>query len=200
MARRRVSSRHCGGRRHARVDGSAFAYRNSTTQSPACGVASDASRPHQTWALVDTCTMRRYNPAAAIEYSFGPGPVTRAVKIIIITNIVFFVATQTAPTVVQYLGLSPEMVLERGWLWQFVWYMFLHADVLHILFNMLGIWMFGVELERIWGTQFFARFYAVTGIGAGLTVVLASLLPYSFRCARPTTQSRSARQALSTVC
>jgi membrane associated rhomboid family serine protease len=57
--------------------------------------------------------------------------------------------------------------------------MFLHADVLHILFNMLGIWMFGVELERMWGTRFFTRFYAVTGIGAGVTVVLASLLPYA---------------------
>ena len=46
--------------------------------------------------------------------------------------------------------------------------MFLHADVFHILFNMLGLWMFGVELERMWGTPFFVRYYAVTGIGAAL--------------------------------
>ena len=46
--------------------------------------------------------------------------------------------------------------------------MFLHGGPVHILFNMLGIWMFGVELERLWGTrQFFVKYYAITGIGAG---------------------------------
>ena len=34
---------------------------------------------------------------------------------------------------------------------------------------MLGIWMFGVELERMWGTRFFLRYYAITGIGAAIT-------------------------------
>ncbi len=44
---------------------------------------------------------------------------------------------------------------------------------------MLGIWMFGVELERRWGTQFFIRYYAVSGIGGGLTFLLISLLPFA---------------------
>ncbi len=34
--------------------------------------------------------------------------------------------------------------------------MFLHAGAMHILFNMLGVWMFGTELERVWGTQAFS--------------------------------------------
>jgi membrane associated rhomboid family serine protease len=122
--------------------------------------------------------MRRYGPATNVSYSFGPGPITRAVKIIILVNIAFFIETQIAPAVLKYLGLIPSEVVEHGWLWQLGTYMFLHADVAHILFNMLGIWMFGVELERMWGTHFFVRFYAVTGIGAGVTVVVASLLPY----------------------
>ena len=45
--------------------------------------------------------------------------------------------------------------------------MFIHAGLFHILFNMLALWMFGTELERIWGTRYFLKFYFVTGIGAG---------------------------------
>jgi membrane associated rhomboid family serine protease len=41
---------------------------------------------------------------------------------------------------------------------------------------MLGIWMFGVELERLWGTRQFLKYYAITGIGAGLTVVAVGLV------------------------
>jgi membrane associated rhomboid family serine protease len=57
--------------------------------------------------------------------------------------------------------------------------MFLHGGVLHILFNMLALWMFGAELERIWGTRYFLKFYFVTGIGAGILTVLFSLLPFN---------------------
>jgi membrane associated rhomboid family serine protease len=77
-----------------------------------------------------------------------------------------------------YLGLTPERVVEQGWLWQLGTYMFLHGNLVHILFNMLGVWMFGTELERLWGTKFFVRFYAITGVGAGLTVLAVGLLPF----------------------
>jgi membrane associated rhomboid family serine protease len=63
--------------------------------------------------------------------------------------------------------------------WQLVTYMFIHASVFHILFNMLALWMFGTELERVWGTRAFLKFYFVTGIGAGLLTVLVSLLPFA---------------------
>lgn len=121
--------------------------------------------------------MRRYGPATTVSYSFGPGPWTPAVKAIILANIAFFIASQLYDPIIAYLGLMPEALLTKVWLWQLVTYMFLHVGPAHILFNMLGVWMFGVELERTWGTKFFVRFYAVTGIGAGITVVVASLLP-----------------------
>lgn len=121
--------------------------------------------------------MRRYRPAA-VEYSFGPGPWTPAIKAIILANIALFIASQFYDPMVRYLGVIPEWVLTRGTVWQLATYMFLHAGPGHILFNMLGLWMFGVELERMWGTRFFVRYYAVTGIGAGVAVVLASLIPY----------------------
>jgi membrane associated rhomboid family serine protease len=124
--------------------------------------------------------MARYAPPAGISYSFGPGPVTPAVKWIIIANIAAYVLALVFPAIVYLFGLSPQAVIERQWIWQPGTYMFLHRDLFHILFNMLGIWMFGVELERMWRTNFFLKYYAVTGVGAAVTTIVASLLPFSF--------------------
>src|SRR5918993_5714041 len=122
--------------------------------------------------------MRRYAPRpSSLSYAFGPGPVSPAVKWIIIANVVMFLISMFVD-LTSYLGLVPQQVVERGWLWQLATYMFLHGGAAHILFNMLGIWMFGTELERLWGTQFFTRFYALTGVGAGLTVLAVGLLPF----------------------
>jgi membrane associated rhomboid family serine protease len=82
--------------------------------------------------------------------------------------------------VVPWLGLIPEQVIEEFWVWQPATYMFLHArSPTHILFNMLALWMFGVELERMWKTRFFVKYYFVTGIGAGLVFLLVALLPFA---------------------
>jgi membrane associated rhomboid family serine protease len=122
--------------------------------------------------------MARYAPSASISYSFGPGPITFAVKWIIIANVVVFVLQMFLP-LIEYFGLVPKQVIEQGRVWQLVTYMFLHGGAIHILFNMLGIWMFGVELERRWGTRYFVQYYAVSGIGGGITFLLVSLLPIS---------------------
>ena len=55
---------------------------------------------------------------------------------------------------VDLFGLSPQAVLEHGRIWQLATYLFLHDPngFMHLLFNMLALWMFGVELERRWGT------------------------------------------------
>jgi membrane associated rhomboid family serine protease len=65
--------------------------------------------------------------------------------------------------------------------WQLVTYQFLHGDIMHIFFNMFALWMFGVEIENMWGSKRFLTFYLVCGIGAGLlhiflTPVLAGTL------------------------
>ena len=75
-------------------------------------------------------------------------------------------------------GLVPSNVVGSLAVWQLGTYMFLHGGLFHILFNMLALWMFGAELERIWGTRYFLKFYFVTGIGAGILTVLFSLLPF----------------------
>ncbi|HEU4890280.1 MAG TPA: rhomboid family intramembrane serine protease [Vicinamibacterales bacterium] len=126
--------------------------------------------------------MSRYAPRpAAVHYSFGPGPITPAVKWLIIANVAMFLATWIYEPIILFLGLTPRIVIEQFWIWQLATYAFLHGGAVHILFNMLGIWMFGVELERLWGTRQFVKYYAITGVGAGLTVLAVGLVlgPYS---------------------
>jgi membrane associated rhomboid family serine protease len=122
----------------------------------------------------------RYPAPSGISYSFGPGPLTPAIKAIMIANGVMFVLTFFIQELIQIFGLRPADLFEKFAIWQFVTYMFLHGGISHILFNMLTLWMMGTELEHRWGTRFFTRFYFVCGIGAGLTQVLLGLLPFDF--------------------
>jgi membrane associated rhomboid family serine protease len=124
--------------------------------------------------------MPRYPSTRSIGASFGPGPLTPAVKWLIVANVAMYVLTLVAPGLRFTLGLMPSAVIDHFRWWQLVTYMFLHADVFHILFNMLALWMFGVELERMWGSRYFTKFYFVAGGGAALTTIFLSFLPFSF--------------------
>ena len=115
-----------------------------------------------------------------VSYSFGPGPLTPAVRLLVILNTAAYLLVLVVPSLSVWLGLVPALVFERWWFWQPVTYMFLHGGLFHLLFNMLALWMFGVDLERRWGTRFFARFYAVSGVGAAATTLAMSLLPFGF--------------------
>ena len=78
--------------------------------------------------------------------SFGPGPITPAVKTIIIANVAVFLVTFALPeAVIGIAGLSPAAVIERGWIWQLATYLFVHSpsSLMHIVFNMLAVWMSG---------------------------------------------------------
>jgi membrane associated rhomboid family serine protease len=124
--------------------------------------------------------MRRASSPYASSFSFGPGPVSTTLKALIGANVAGFVITYFVPGLLEYLGLIPKLVLGQFRIWQLATYMFLHGGIFHIVFNMLALWMFGAELERIWGTRYFLKFYFVTGIGAGALTVLFSLLPFGF--------------------
>jgi membrane associated rhomboid family serine protease len=124
--------------------------------------------------------MRRSSSPYASSFSFGPGPISSTLKGLIAANVAAFVITTFLPGLLGYLGLVPTRVLHQFWAWQVVTYMFLHGGIFHIVFNMLALWMFGAELERIWGARYFLKFYFVTGIGAGALTVLFSLLPFEF--------------------
>lgn len=77
---------------------------------------------------------------------------------------------------IQNFALVPSQVVQTFAIWQLVTYLFIHASIGHILWNMLGLWMFGAELERLWGTTRFLRFYFICGIFAGVCVVIAAYI------------------------
>ena len=60
--------------------------------------------------------------------------------------------------------------------WQVVTYAFLHGSLMHLFFNMLGLWMFGAELERLWGPKRFLQFYFASVLTAAATQLLVAAL------------------------
>jgi membrane associated rhomboid family serine protease len=122
---------------------------------------------------------RRYASPYASSFSFGPGPLSSALKAIIAACVAIFVLQQFLP-ITEPLGLVSIAAVRQLQLWRIVTYMFLHGGIFHILFNMLALWMFGTELERLWGTRNFLKFYFTCGVGAGALTVLFSLLPFDF--------------------
>jgi len=101
-------------------------------------------------------------------------PLTQA---LIITNVVVFMLQQLfGRAFTQMFALWP---LSSGWFmpWQVVSYAFLHGNLTHIAFNMFGIWMFGRELEGLWGKQRLATFYLASVLmAAALQLLVASTL------------------------
>jgi len=65
------------------------------------------------------------------------------------------------------LAMIPIAVMQ-GWVWSFVTYMFMHGSFQHILFNMFGLFIFGVHVERQMGSKEFLLYYLATGIMAGI--------------------------------
>ncbi len=58
--------------------------------------------------------------------------------------------------------------------WQLLTYGFLHGNLMHIAFNMFGLWMFGQDLERLWGPRRFLTYYLVCVVGAGFIQLLVA--------------------------
>ncbi len=120
--------------------------------------------------------MSSHRPQYSPQIGLG-GRITPGVKALLIANVSVFalqvLAQQIARTddVEQIFGLLPNMVLHNLQLWRLVTYMFLHSTswLSHLLLNMLMLWMFGTEVERVWGTREFVKYYFLCGIGAAIT-------------------------------
>ena len=72
------------------------------------------------------------------------------------------------------LGLVPYATVFGFRVWQPFTYIFLHGGILHILFNLLYLAMFGADLERAWGSRKFYTYFFVCGVGAGVEIGRAS--------------------------
>jgi len=69
-------------------------------------------------------------------------------------------------------GLVPSLVIHRLFVWQLFTYLFLHGGWLHVIFNLFALWMFGSDLESLWGSRKFLFYFFLTGIGGGVLCVL----------------------------
>lgn len=104
------------------------------------------------------------------------------VKNLLIINVLMFLATFTF----QRFNIDLSNILGLHFfkasdfrIYQFVTYMFMHANFGHLFFNMFALWMFGNTLENIWGSKRFLLFYMVCGIGAGLCQELVQYIQYA---------------------
>jgi rhomboid family protein len=102
--------------------------------------------------------------------TFGGGAVTPAVKFLLIANTAIFVLQEfVLPNEVIWLfGLVPAAVWRNFYFWQLFTYQFLHGGLMHLLFNMLALWMFGCDLERRWGSEFFLKYFFVSVVGGAI--------------------------------
>jgi membrane associated rhomboid family serine protease len=72
--------------------------------------------------------------------------------------------------VIDYFALTPVLVV-HGFVWQLLTYSVLHAGLMHWFGNMLGLWMFGSQIEGAWGARRFVELYLVGVVGAAVTTV-----------------------------
>ncbi len=97
-------------------------------------------------------------------------PFTTVNVIIAINTVIFFAGDFIGGGLNNHLALYfPQN--EHFAPWQFFTHMFMHGSVTHLLFNMFALWMFGSQLEKIWGGKRFLIFYFICGIGAALIYI-----------------------------
>ena len=107
-----------------------------------------------------------------------------AVKNLLILNVLVFGVRYLMPQIgallSEWAALWPFGIegvpsnLPHFWPWQIVTSAFMHGGFSHILFNMFGLWMFGMRIENVFGTKRFLVYYLICVLGAGLAQ-LASL-------------------------
>jgi membrane associated rhomboid family serine protease len=100
--------------------------------------------------------------------------------VLIVLNILVFLINTLDPQSRIYLSLVPQLIVQAGAYWEFITYMFVHASITHILFNMLGLFFFGFQVERRMGSSEFLLFYLLSGIGAGLVSFAVYVLTGSY--------------------
>ena len=100
-------------------------------------------------------------------------PITQA--LLMINTVAFFLDYLSGGILGRYLALWP--LASGAFLpFQVVTYAFMHGGFGHLFFNMIGLWTFGAELERLWGPQRFMRFYAASVLSAAAAQLLVTWL------------------------
>ena len=100
----------------------------------------------------------------------------RASLYLIIINALVFLLTSLFPNLKVYLGLCPSLFLQYKMLWQPFTYMFVHSGSMHLISNMLGLFFFGLSLEKAIGSREFLLLYFTGGLLSGLLSLLLYIL------------------------
>lgn len=121
--------------------------------------------------------MSNYYRPGGFGFSFFP-PV---IKNLLIINSVVFVL-QLIMQGVTFQGVPGAYILDHWFalnpigynfqIWQLITYQFMHGGFTHILFNMFALWMFGIEIENMWGSNKFLIFYLMCGVAAGIAQLI----------------------------
>ena len=99
-------------------------------------------------------------------------PVTQA---LLLANVaIFFLGELLGPGLLSAFALWP--IGHGFWPWQVGTYAFLHGSFNHLFFNMLGLWMFGSELEHVWGQKRFVQFFTASVLAAAATQLIVNVL------------------------
>jgi len=108
---------------------------------------------------------------------YGANRWRTATAILLIINVAVFVLENLAPRLIpsNYLGLSWDG-LRHGYVWQLLTFQFLHASLLHLVLNSLGVFSFGFAVEQFLGRKRFLQLYLISGVLGGLVHVLGGLV------------------------
>lgn len=110
-----------------------------------------------------------------------PIQLTRTIKALIIVCFVAFIVQQTSDRFLgthflSWFGLVPAAFIQSHRYWQIFTYAFLHADVMHLFFNMLMLAFIGSELEITWGRTQFLRYFIFCTVMAALAYLVLQLV------------------------
>ncbi len=106
------------------------------------------------------------------------------VKHLLIINLLFYLAAMVFREAL-HIDLDEWLALfyigsDHFRPWQYITYMFMHANFSHILFNMFALWMFGCVIENVWGPKKFIFYYIVCGIFAGFCQEIVQTVQFYF--------------------
>ncbi len=120
--------------------------------------------------------MSYYRPKGFGGFSFFP-PVLK--NLLIINGVVFLFQIFFENIMIggvpgsyilnKWFALNPLGAGANFQIWQLITYQFMHGGFGHIFFNMFALWMFGMEIENLWGSKKFLFYYLLCGVAAGIS-------------------------------
>ncbi len=108
------------------------------------------------------------------------GNVTEVVKNLIIINVLMFIGTMALPGEWRAMLMMYFPLSEFFKPFQLVTHMFMHGDLMHLFFNMWGLYLFGSALEALWGSKKFLFYYFFTGFGAAFLYLFVKYIEYQY--------------------